>query len=48
MKKKVTEFPFQLARKITFAEVSAAKDAIKEQLNIDLSKCDRCDFIPKQ
>lgn len=41
MQKKVTEFPFELARRITFTDVSAESDAVKQQLDIDLSKCDR-------
>ncbi len=41
MKKKVTEFLFQLARKITPEEVSDARDAVKEQFNIELPKRDR-------
>ena len=41
MKKKVTEFPFKSARRITPEEVSAARDAVKEQFNIELPKRDR-------
>lgn len=38
MKKKVTEFPFESARRITADEVAAARIAVKEQFDIDLSK----------
>jgi hypothetical protein len=41
MQKKVTKFSFELARRITPEEVSAARDAVKEQLDINLLKCDR-------
>lgn len=42
MKKKVTEFPFKSARRITPEEVSAAKKAIKEQFDIDLPEREPC------
>lgn len=35
MKKKVTEFPFESARRITTEEVTAARIAVKEQFGID-------------
>lgn len=41
MKKKVTEFPFQFTRRITPEEVSAARDAVREQFDIELPKRDR-------
>ena len=38
MKKKVTEFPFESARRITAIEVEAATIAVKEQFGIELPK----------
>lgn len=44
MKKKVTEFPFKSARRITPEEVSAARDAVKEQFNIELPEREKSSF----
>ena len=38
MKKKVTEFPFESARRITTQEVEAATKAVKEQFDIEPTK----------
>ncbi len=38
MKKKVTEFPFESARRITPVEVEAATKAVKEQFDIESPK----------
>ncbi|MDZ4876973.1 MAG: hypothetical protein CLLPBCKN_006408 [Chroococcidiopsis cubana SAG 39.79] len=38
MKKKVTEFPFASARRITPQEVAAAGEAVKEQFGIEPPK----------
>ncbi len=38
MKKKVTEFPFESARRITTEEVEAATKAVKEQFDIEPPK----------
>jgi len=35
MKKKVTEFPFESARRITVNEVAAAREAVKAQFDIE-------------
>lgn len=35
MKKKVTEFPFESARRITAQEVAAAEEAVREQFGIE-------------
>ena len=38
MKKKITEFPFESARRITDSEVSTATEAVKVQFGIKLPK----------
>lgn len=38
MKKKVTEFPFESARRITAEEVAAATEAVKAQFDIEPPK----------
>ena len=38
MKKKITEFPFESARRITAVEVEEAREAVKEQFGIELPK----------
>jgi len=35
MKKKITEFPFESARRITAVEVEAARKAVKEQFDLN-------------
>ena len=41
MKKKVTEFLFESARRITAKEVDAAREAVKAQFDIELPKSGR-------
>jgi uncharacterized protein (DUF4415 family) len=38
MKKKITEFPFDSARRITVQQVAAAEEAVREQFGIESPK----------